>query len=373
MTQDNSPTVNQPLRGIRVIEFEGLGVIPYVGMLLADLGASVVRVARVAAPDVLSDGPARIDPAFDFTSRGRLVWRLNLKKDDRAELQGLLRCADVLLEGYRPGVMERLSLGPTDVFALNRRIIYSRLTGLPRRLDSSRAPVHDINALALSGALHALGSPGRAPRLPMNFVADYGGGSLVGVAVCAALSQRSGPMEDRILDLSILGTLSTLLTGYFGLTGQGTIQSPGTSYLDGAAPFYGTYGTSDGRFLAVGAMEAHFYANFLSALGLTIGDVGEQNDAACWPSGRAVIAKVIESRTLEHWIARYRDVEACVSPVLTPSEAAVQDPMRSTLADVGSWVQPLPLLGGAMPTPAKYVSEEEISHVRSQWTRQLSQ
>ena len=314
--QTAAMTAPGPLAGLRVLEFAGLGPVPHAGMVLADLGAHVVRAERPGAVPAAPPGP--ID-------RGRTVVVLDLGDPDGVEAAlRLADGADVLLEGYRPGVMERLGLGPDVCLGRNPRLVYGRMTGWGH--DGPLAPRagHDITYLALAGALAAIGPPDGDPVPPLNLVGDYGGGSmLLLVGVLAALVERSASGRGQVVDAAMIDGVTSLLALTYGLLGAGlwTLER-GANLIDGGAPFYTTYVCGDGGHVAVGALEERFWLELLAGLGLDPAALPSRDDRASWPLLRARLSAVFATRSRDAWAAAFADVDACVAPVLTLAETA---------------------------------------------------
>jgi alpha-methylacyl-CoA racemase len=305
----------KPLAGIRVIEFEAPGPVAWAGMMLSDLGAQVTRIAR----------PAQGNQSHDALLRGRTNVAADLKDTARRnDVLGIVAGSDILIEGMRPGVMERLGLGPEECFERQRRLVYGRMTGWGQTGPYAQVVGHDINFLAVTGALHAIGTRD-SPAVPLNVVADFGGGAmLLLVGVLSALTHARGPGgQGTVVDAAMVdGTLS-LMAATFSRFGQGRwIDQRESNLVDGGAPFYRTYRTSDGKFMAVGAIEARFYAAFLAGLGLDCAALPEQNDRDQWPQLRERFAQIFASRSRKHWEEVFAGTDACVTPVLSLAEVA---------------------------------------------------
>lgn len=311
-----------PLGGLRVVELAGLGPVPHAGMVLADLGADVVRVDRPPrAP--LSPAAAAADEADPF-DRGRSVLRLDLKSPaGRDAVLGLAEAADVLLEGFRPGVTERLGLGPDEVLARNPRLVYGRMTGWGQDGPMAARAGHDINYLSLTGALHAIGREGEPPPPPLNLVADFGGGSmLLVVGVLAALREAERTGRGQVVDAAMVDGVGLLLQLVRGMQARGHwTDRRDANLLDGHAPFYDTYACADGGFVAVGALEPAFYAELLQGLGLDPQDLPAQYDRSGWPLLRERLTAVLATRTRDEWAEHFAGTDACLTPVLGLDEA----------------------------------------------------
>jgi alpha-methylacyl-CoA racemase len=308
-----------PLHGIRVIEFAGVGPGPHAAMILADLGANVVRVQR---PGVLPRAGSNADGLL----RGRAVVEADLKdNDDKASVMSLIRRADVLIEGFRPGVMERLGYGPEDLRPLNPGLIYARMTGWGQSGPRSPRAGHDINYLGLTGFLHAIGRRADRPVPPLNLVGDFGGGSMfLLVGVLAAIIERQSSGLGQVIDAAIVDGVSVLGQMIWAFRGIGIWSDErGTNMLDTGAPYYDTYETADGRYMAVGAVEPQFYAELLAGLGLSgRANLPDRNDASQWGALKAIFAQEFLARTRDEWAAVFDGTDACVTPVLTFAEAA---------------------------------------------------
>ena len=330
-----------PLYGIRVVEIASLAPAPFGCMILSDLGADVLRVDRAEICGTSAKAP--LDPL----SRGRRSVGLNLK--DAAGVELLLRLvasADVLVEGFRPGVAERLGFGPQVCAERNPRLVYGRMTGWGQ--DGPLAPTagHDIDYIAISGALSLVGRAGQPPVPPVNLLADFGGGGmLLALGVLAALFERERSGLGQVVDAAMVDGSALLTSFVYGLRAAGAWQDArGVNLLDGGAPFYDTYQTADGRYVAVGALEAKFYAELLAGLGLSAADLPPQHDRTGWPVLRARFTEVFLTRTRDEWAEVFASSDGCVAPVLSPAEAPghPHNASRGTFADVGGLVQPAP-------------------------------
>jgi alpha-methylacyl-CoA racemase len=295
-------------------------------MMLADLGADVVRIQR---PGVLPSAGFNADGML----RGRAVVEADLKgDDDKASVMTLIRRADVLVEGFRPGVMERLGYGPEDVQPLNPRLIYARMTGWGQTGPRAPRAGHDINYLGLTGFLHAIGRRGERPVPPLNLVGDFGGGSMfLLVGVLAALIERQTSGRGQVIDVAIVDGVSVLGQMIWALRGIGVWSDErGINILDTGAPYYDTYETADGRYMAVGAVEPQFYAELLTGLGLAgHANLPDRNDASQWETLRALFTQAFRTRTRDDWAAVFDGTDACVTPVLTFGEATVDSHMTA--------------------------------------------
>ncbi|MFD7689585.1 CaiB/BaiF CoA transferase family protein [Streptomyces sp. NPDC059781] len=339
MTEAKTPG-HGPLGGVRVVELAGIGPGPFAAMLLADLGADVVRVDRPGGPGL------GIDPALDVTNRNKRSVIVDLKAPDGpARVLDLVERADVLIEGYRPGVAERLGVGPGDCRTRNPRLVYGRMTGWGQQGPLADRAGHDIAYIALTGTLGMIGDPDRPPAVPANLLGDYAGGSLyLVVGVLAALHHARATGTGQVVDAAVVDGTAHLSAMIHGMLAAGAWQDRrGANLLDGGCPYYGTYGTADGKHMAVGALEPRFYAEFLRLLG--IDDRSEAHtDVTRWPELRAQVAARFRTRTRDEWTARFDGSDACVAPVLSLREAPHHPHLaaRGTFTDHAGITQPAP-------------------------------
>ncbi|MFI7586928.1 CaiB/BaiF CoA transferase family protein [Spongisporangium articulatum] len=329
-----------PLAGLRVVELAGLGPAPLACMLLADLGADVVRVDRPGAQ------PLSGDPARDLLNRNRRCLSVDLKQPaGRDVVLDLVRRADVLIEGFRPGVTERLGLGPDDCAAVNPRLVYGRMTGWGQDGPLAQRAGHDIDYIALTGALHATARPGQRPTPPLNLLGDFGGGALfLAFGVLAAVLEARGSGQGQVVDAAIVDGTAVLATMIWSLRDQGLWRDePATNLLDGGAPFYDVYECADGGHLAVGALEQRFYAELVKHSGAEL-DPAQQYDARTWPQQRETLAALFRTRARDEWAAVFAGTDACVAPVLEWSEAPAHPHLaeRATFTETGGVPQPAP-------------------------------
>jgi len=327
-----------PLAGIRVVELAGIGPGPFAAMLLADLGAEVLRVDR----------PAASRPAWPTVlARGRRSVAVDLKHPDGpGVVLGLVGAADALVEGFRPGVAERLGIGPDPCLARNPRLVYGRVTGWGQDGPWRLAAGHDIDYVALAGALHPIGQAGGPPVPPLNLVGDFGGGGmLLALGVVAALLEASRSGRGQVVDAAMVDGAALLTTQFHELLAAGLWREErGANLLDGGAPFYGVYETADGRHLAVGALEPQFWAELLERLGLDAAELPAQLDRNGWPELRERLAALFRTRPRDEWCELLAGTDACVAPVLGLGEAPAHrhNRARGTFVDVGGVVQPAP-------------------------------
>lgn len=324
-----------------MLELAGIGPAPFAGMVLADLGAEVLRIDRPAAARY--PGSAR----HDLLNRGKRSALVDLKQPAGARaVRTLATRADLLLEGFRPGVAERLGVGPDDCRAGNPKLVYGRMTGWGQDGPLAGTAGHDLTYLAPTGVLHALGRPGAAPAPPANLLGDYGGGGmLLAAGALAALwrAQRTG--QGQVVDAAVVDGAALLATQLLGLRHGGLWRDePGTNLLDGGAPFYAVYPASDGRFLAVGALEPAFFAALLAGLGLDPEQTPPQYEVAQWPRLRRLIGDRLASRPRDEWLAVFAGSDACVAPVLTLDEAPAHPQLaaREVFPEVHGVRQPAP-------------------------------
>lgn len=303
-----------PLSGLKVVEFAGIGPGPYACMLLSDMGAEVVTIDR----------PGKLAPPGQIVARGRQVLHVDLKDAAaRDALLPLLDGADVLVEGFRPGVMERLGLGPETLLQRHPRLVYGRMTGWGQQGPLAHSAGHDINYIAITGALHAIGPAAGAPVPPLNLLGDFGGGSLfLVVGILAALQERTRSGQGQVVDAAISDGVLSLMSYFAAAAQMGQFQERrGSNRLDGGAPYYGVYETSDGAHMALGAIEPPFFAEFARRVGLPDHWLAAQDDRARWPELRGVLERIFRSRTRSEWTALLEGTDACCVPVMALGEA----------------------------------------------------
>lgn len=333
-------TTNGPLAGVRVVELAGIGPGPFAAMQLADLGADVVRVDRPGGAGL------GIDPRYDLMNRNKRSVLLDLKSDDGpAQLLDLVERADVLIEGYRPGVAERLGVGPAECLARNPRLVYGRMTGWGQDGPLAQRAGHDIDYIAVAGTLSMFGDADRPPTVPANLVGDYAGGSLyLVIGILAALQHARTPGgTGQVVDAAIVDGAAHLTTMIHAMSAAGGWQDRrGANLLDGGAPFYGNYETADGEYMAVGALEQRFYNEFIDLLGIK-DDVPARKDFARWDELKAAVTARFKEKTRAEWTAVFES-DACVAPVLSLREAPAHPHLvaRGTFTDHAGITQPAP-------------------------------
>jgi alpha-methylacyl-CoA racemase len=359
-----------PLAGLRVIELAGLGPATHAAMILADLGADVVRIDRPSETLQVGD-PTPSDPL----RRGRRRFTVDLKSSTgREAVLRLVGRADVLIESFRPGVTERLGVGPTDCLERNARLIYGRLTGWGQDGPMARRAGHDINYISLTGALHAIGRAGERPVPPLNLVGDFGGGSmLLVVGILAALfeTQRSG--QGQVVDAAMVDGASLLVQVVWSLMERKAwTDERDANLLDGHAPFYDTYTCADGRHVAVGAIEPQFFAALLSGLGLDPAQLPSQQDRDRWPELRARFTDAFATRTRDEWLAVFDGTDACLTPVLSFAEAAEHPHVRArstiVIRDGVRQAAPAPRFSRTVTqVPPRSIDVDDVERILAHW------
>jgi alpha-methylacyl-CoA racemase len=311
-----------PLKGLRIVEMAGIGPAPFCAMLLSDMGAQIIRVDRREKTDLGLPGKA---PKFDVLHRGRKSVAVDVKSDaGRDVVRRLAAQADALIEGFRPGVMERLGLGPEALLAVNPKLVFGRMTGFGQEGPMAPRAGHDINYIALAGALHTIGRKGEAPVPPLNLIGDFGGGGMLlafGV-VCALLEARMSG-KGQVVDAAMVDGSALLMSAIYGFYAQGTWRDErGVNVLDTGAPYYNVYETKDGKWISIGSIEQRFYADLLGRLGLAGEDLPGQHDRAGWPRLAHRFAEVFKTKTRAEWEKVFAGSDACFAPVLSLSEVA---------------------------------------------------
>jgi alpha-methylacyl-CoA racemase len=360
------PARRGPLAGVRVLELAAIGPGPFCAMMLADQGAAVLRIDR--------PGASASRPERELLTRGRRSAVLDLKHPRAVDaLLRLIDTADVLLEGFRPGVTERMGVGPGVCLRRNPRLVYARMTGWGQQGPLSATVGHDIGYIARTGALHALGRAGGPPQFPANLLGDFGGGGmLLAYGICAALVERATSGQGQVVDAAIVDGVASLLAMPLMLMAQGLWRDErGVNLLDGGVPWYDVYETSDGQWMAVGALEQRFYAALLARLGLA--DAPDRGDPENWPELRALISARFKDRTRDEWVAVFAGSEACVEPVLSLHEAAADPHLvaRGTYLTDDGIIQPSPAprfsrTPGQLPEPPP-VPGQHTTEALTEW------
>jgi alpha-methylacyl-CoA racemase len=339
-----------PLTGLRIVEIAGIGPGPFAGMMLADHGAEIIRIERPGAT-------GRVPPGTEILLRNRRAVAIDLKKPEgTAVLRDLARTADGLIEGFRPGVMERLGLGPDILLADNPKLVFGRMTGWGQTGPLAKTAGHDIDYIALAGALHAFGRAGEKPTPPINMVADFGGGGMFlafGMVSAILHAQRTG--QGQVIDCAMVDGAAVLMSMIWSLRAGGVWRDErGVNLLDTGAHFYDTYETSDGKYLAVGAIEPQFYAEMRRLAGLADDpDLDSQMAFYAWPDMKKKLTAVFRTRTRDAWMELFDGTDACVAPVLSMQEAPEHphNQARATFVEVGGVTQPAPAPRFSVSTP----------------------
>ena len=353
--------VTGPLSGVRIVVLDGMGPTPFASMLLADMGAHVVRITRPAnRPRRALDQVDAMRPEHDVAHRGVDMLVLDLKSEaGRASVLALVDQADVFIEGFRPGVAERLGLGPDVLIGRRPALVYARLTGYGQTGPLAHEAGHDINYVAQSGVLNALRRKGEAPHPPINLLGDYaGGGVFAAFGIACALVHSRACGTGQVVDAAMIDGVAIMSARIQGLRAAGVYSDdPGTNYLDSGAPFYDTYECADGKYVAVGALEPDFYAEFVKRLSVDLSDWPDQQDVDEWPRLRQLIAAALRARTRDEWAAVFVGTDSCVTPVLDFDEAAANahNAARGLLRNLSGVLHPAPAPRFSQ-TPARPVS-----------------
>jgi len=359
-----------PLNGMKVVELGGIGPVPYASMLLAEAGAEVLRLTRPDAPAGLGTAGS------ELLLRSRVSVGVNLKSDGGVRLVlDLVRQADAVVEGFRPGVAERMGLGPKECLGVNPRLVYGRMTGWGQDGPWAGVAGHDINYIAIAGALWSIGREGERPVPPLNLVGDFGGGgALLAFGVVCAILEAGRSGRGQVVDMAMLDGAASLMTMLFSHRAAGVWKDErGVNVLDTGAPFYEVYETADGQYFAVGAIEPQFYAELLRRLGLEGEDLGAQMDRSHWRSTKARFEAIFRTKTREEWTAVFDGVDACATPVLSPVEARLHPHVaqRGTYIEIDGALQPaaVPRFGGvaAESTAWRYLAGPEADAVLASW------
>jgi alpha-methylacyl-CoA racemase len=362
-----------PLRGIRIVELAGVGPGPMCAMLLADLGATVLRIDRPQPSGLGINRPLR----FDLLLRNRRSIQLDLKRPQAVEaVMQLLERSDALIEGFRPGVTERLGLGPEACLKRNPRLVYGRMTGWGQEGPLAQTAGHDIGYIAITGVLNAIGRAGAPPSIPLNLIGDYGGGGVyLALGLLAAILEARTSGAGQVVDAAIVDGTASLATSQFGTFAAGIIGAErGNNIADSGSPFYDVYECKDGRWISVGALEAKFYAELLRLLEIDPAQLGAQHDPFSWPRAKEILAAKFRTRTRDEWAELFASSDACVAPVLDWREAAHHPHLaaRGTIVEVDGVMQPAPAprfsrTPPARPSPPMPVTPENTDTALADW------
>lgn len=342
-----------PLKGIRILEFAGLGAAPFAGMMLADLGATVILI------DKISPKQKTMSP-LDITSRGKKRIYANLKNSDSLiEIKKMIPKVDAIIEGYRPGVMERLGLGPDELLKINPKLVYGRMTGWGQTGPLAKTAGHDLNYIAITGALHAMGKKGSAPSPPLNLIGDYGGGAMfLSLGVLAAIIEARQSNTGQIVDAAMVDGSSMLMSLFYSFKNFDMWKVDRESnLLDGGAHFYNSYECADGKYIAIGSIEPQFYKSLLEKLEITDKKFHNQMDSRIWPELTIEMSHIIKTKSREEWCGIFEGTDCCVAPVLTMDEAPENEHLvaRNTFTRIGGITQP-------SPAPRFSRTQTEIKH-----------
>lgn len=361
-----------PLKGIRIIELAGIGPAPMAAMLLADMGATVLRIDRIEPAKLGVERPLK----YNLTLRNRQSISVDLKSSAGRDLVlRLVEKADGFIEGFRPGVTERLGLGPDDCFARNARLVYGRMTGWGQEGPLSQAAGHDLNYIAVTGVLDAIGRDGQPPTAPLNLVGDYGGGSLyLALGLVAAMLEARSSGKGQVVDAAIVDGAASLATSLFGMHAAGMHGPRGQNILDGGSPWYDVYQCADDQWISIAPIEGKFYSDLVQRLGLGQAELGDQNTRADWPRARQAFAATFRKRSRDAWCALLEGTDACFAPVMTPAQAPLHPHLvaRGTFIEVEGVVQPAPAPRFSrtvceVPVGPREVSEEGTREVLADW------
>ncbi|CAG9174974.1 CaiB/BaiF CoA transferase family protein [Cupriavidus pinatubonensis] len=362
-----------PLAGIRIVELAGIGPGPMSAMLLADMGATVLRVERRDAADLGVKRPIQ----YNLLLRNRRAIALDLKDPAAVELVlDLVENADALIEGFRPGVTERLGLGPDVCLERNPRLVYGRMTGWGQTGPLASAAGHDINYISLTGTLNAIGRHGQPPSVPLALVGDFGGGAMFLVmGLLAAIIEARGSGKGQVVDAAIVDGALALSTAIYGMHAGGLWHPErGSNVLDSGAPYYDVYACKDGKYISIGPIEARFYSDLLQRLDLDAAELGNQNDTAAWPRAKEAFARAFLGRTRDEWCAELEGTDVCFAPVLSFDEAPQHPHMqaRGSFVEVDGVTQPAPAprfsrTQPAVPTAPQAASDATVFQALSGW------
>ncbi|WP_137163957.1 CaiB/BaiF CoA transferase family protein [Pseudomonas asiatica] len=362
-----------PLQGVHIIEFAGIGPAPLCAMLLADLGATIIRIDRVTPADIGLARPLE----YDLVLRNRKTVRVDLKDPKgMALVQDLIARADAVIEGFRPGVMERLGLGPDECLQHNPRLVYGRMTGWGQHGPLAHSAGHDINYIAITGVLDAIGRKGAPPTVPLNVLGDYAGGSLyLAIGLLSGILEARSSGKGQVVDAAIVDGVTSLMTVLLGLWHAGMMnEGRGNNLLDSGSPFYDVYACADSQYVSVGPIERKFYLQLLDKLELDAPELREQYDRAHWPAIRDALGQRFASQPRAHWEQLLAGSDCCVSPVLDLAQA-MQHPhlkARETFVEVDGILQPAPAprfsrTPPARPTPPAAPTLENARAALAEW------
>lgn len=343
ISQETRKPAQGPLAGVRIVELGGIGPGPFAAMLLSDLGADVLRIDRIVASDSGIDMPEK----FNLLHRGRRSVAMDLKHPQAvAAVLKLIGQADALIEGFRPGVAERLGLGPQQCLAANPALVYGRMTGWGQDGPLAQAPGHDLNYIALTGVLHSIGPTDGAPVPPLNLAGDFGGGALyLALGIVSAIVESRASGQGQVVDASMVDGSASLMTLMYGMRAAGVwTDRRGDNRLDSGAPFYNVYETRDGKYIALASNEPRFYQATLELMGLAQAELPEQHDRSQWPRMKQLFARIFKTRTRDEWCSLMNGTEACFAPVLSMGEAPAHPHLkaRGTFVELDGVVQPAP-------------------------------
>nr|WP_314075416.1 CaiB/BaiF CoA-transferase family protein [uncultured Roseococcus sp.] len=364
-----------PLAGIKVLELAGIGPAPMCAMVLADLGATVLRIDRPEPAELGVQRPLK----YNLVLRGRSSIALDLKQPAARDLVlRLVERADALIEGFRPGVTERLGLGPADCLSRNPRLVYGRMTGWGQEGPLAQAAGHDLNYIALTGALDSMGRAGQPPTPPLNLVGDYAGGSLyLAVGILAAIISARASGQGQVVDAAIVDGTAHLMTAFHGLLAAGMWNTErGTNLLESGAPFYDCYECADGRWVSVAPIEPRFHSELLRRLGIDASDFPPQSDRERWPEARVRLVAAFRLRSRDEWCALLEGTDACFAPTLTIAAATRHPHMaaRGTYVEIDGVVQPAPTPRFSVTEPGRHHNDNGPwpSVDGSSWRRVIS-
>ncbi|MDO8300022.1 CaiB/BaiF CoA-transferase family protein [Lacisediminimonas sp.] len=361
-----------PLKGIRIVELAGIGPSPMAAMMLADLGATVLRIDRTEPVKLGVERPLK----YNLMLRNRQTIAADLKTTAGRDLVlQLVEKADGLIEGFRPGVTERLGLGPDDCLARNPRLVYGRMTGWGQDGPLSHAAGHDLNYIAVTGVLDAIGRDGQPPTPPLNLVGDYGGGGMyLALGMVAAMLEARSSGKGQVVDAAICDGAASLGTSLFGMHAAGLLAPRGQNILDAGTPWYEVYQCADDKWISIAPIEGKFYSDLVQRLGLGPAELGDQNERADWPRARQAFAAKFRTRPRDAWCALLEGTDACFAPVMTPAEAPMHPHLvaRKTFIDVEGVMQPAPAPRFSrtvcgVPVGPREISEEGTREALEDW------